>query len=152
VRASGFAASVALFLMLGLITAATAAAPRWTGVWRIDFTGSTGGIRDGASTLRLVQRGVKVTGSFPFQWQSDKGFGNGYCFTGRGGTIRGTVRGRTLTGVFLFPAGQRHARATATLTATLAPNGRKLEGRAEFTTGECSKVLTLLIFTGRKTG
>ena len=140
---------VALVATLGVAAASAAAGPTWSGRWRLTNIP----IRDGAGTMTLVQKGSTVTGRFPWQLYSDKGFGSsGYCYTGKGGTIKGTVRGRALTGVLVFPAGDGHPRSTAPFRATLSANGRRFEANGEVTSGECSTVAVYLSFTGARIG
>jgi hypothetical protein len=117
--------------------AAPAASSPWTGTWRIAAQKSAVPFY-GGNTFTLVQKGTAVTGRFTWELTSDKGFGGGFCHTGKGGTIKGTARGRKLTATMIWPARDGYARATAPFQATLSANGKTIDVRAHVTSGECA--------------
>ena len=89
--------------------------------------------------LTLSQKGKTVTGRFGWQLVYDKGYGSStYCYTGKGGTLQGTVKGRTLMGTMTYPARGGHPRSTATVEATMSQNGRAFDARSHIVTGECA--------------
>ena len=124
-----------LLLAGALATTTLGSAPTWSGKWRI-ISRDSPGFRDG-TTLVLGQKGAGVTGSFSWQFAAEHGFGSPPCFTGHGGTLTGMVKGRALTGSMVYPARERHTKATASLKATIAANGREIFGRGQILTGEC---------------
>jgi hypothetical protein len=122
---------------LACAAAAVAATPTLSGQWRLDPRESAG-FYEGA-VLVLKQRGSKVTGSFTWRFAAEHGFGSPPCFTGRGGTLTGVVRRRTLTATLVYPPREGHRRATASLTASISRNERAITGRGEMLSGECGR-------------
>jgi hypothetical protein len=75
-----------------------------------------------------------VTGRFGWWIAGEAGFGGSPCQTSRGGTIKGTVRGRVFVGTF------KHANAAGTLRLTLTATGRRIMGTSLITSGECANI------------
>jgi hypothetical protein len=126
---------IAALTALAVVAGAVAATPTLSGRWRLDARESAG-FYEGA-VLVLNQRGSEVTGWFTWRFAAEHGFGSPPCFTGRGGTLAGVVRGRTLTARLVYPPRDGHRRATASLTASISRNSRAITGRGEMLSGEC---------------
>lgn len=135
---------IVVLVVVGLFAASgvQAASPTWSGRWRVTGMPATGG-----DTMTLVQKGTVVIGKVPWQIFSDKGFGGGYCKSATGGAVRGTVRGRVLTGSITFPARGKLTQSVLTFKATLARNGRAFEGRGQLVKGDCSDYGVFPYFT-----
>ena len=138
----------ALAAALALPTRATT--PTWSGVWRFKSYAKIAGPFYGGNTLTLVQKGSTVTGSFGFFLSSDQGTVGRLCYTGKGGTVTGSARGRTLKATMIWPARGGHPRAKAPFTATMSRNGRTFEMRGEVTTGECGRSGVYLVLDAER--
>lgn len=131
----------------GALASVSSASPSWSGTWRLKPPARAALPFYGGNTVVLVQRGSKVTGRFDFEHVSDKGFGGGFCRSGKGGVVKGTAAGRSLRAKFIWPARGGHPRAVAPIRATLSRNGRTFQVDGQVTEGECGNFGAYLSFT-----
>jgi len=134
-RISFSAASAATLVALTFIASAASATPTWSGRWRAYPSGYFGNL-----TFVLKQTGPTVTGVFKWQLRAEHGFGGTPCSTGYGGTIRGAVRGRTLTAAMVYPGRDGYPKAALVLRATISQNGREILGSGQMRSGECKGI------------
>jgi hypothetical protein len=115
--------------------AQSAGPPMWTGTWRP--INSTSVLHDG-KTITLVQKGSTVTGTFAFYlslYRSGKS-----CFTGNGGSLRGTAHAQVLQGTMIWPAKGGYPLAKFPFKATLSKDGRLFHMKGSVTAGACKSI------------
>jgi hypothetical protein len=117
----GLSALAAVAVVLAAAPAGESASPGCSGRWRVD--GRHAPTFGGSRVFTLIQRGSTLTGTFSWQFKAEHGFGAPPCFTGHGGTLRGSAKGRTLTATLAYPRREGHQKATASFQAALSANG-----------------------------
>jgi hypothetical protein len=118
---------------------ASVAASPWTGTWKFKPAPKTNWMPfvEG-DTLKLAQSGSKISGTFGFQYQSDRGFATPLCHSPIGGYVVGTATGRTLDARLVWPAGDGYPRSVGPLKAKLSKSGRSfLVTEGMVTKGAC---------------
>ena len=123
----------------------------WSGTWRLqpDPRGDIPFVF-GRRALTLTQQGSVVRGRLGFYIGADKGFGGGYCYSNRGGVLRGVARGRNLTAEFVWPAGDGVPKMIARIRATLSLDGRRMHMRGKTTSGQCEPIAIYLNLTATR--
>jgi len=124
-----------LLLTLTLGSASAAGTPSWSGRWRTVPVGL-----EGDPILVLVQKGDQVRGRFGWQYRAENPPTYPSCYTGAGGTLRGTVRGRNLTAAMVYSSSNGHPKAALVLRATISANGRAILGSGLWRSGECKGI------------
>ena len=104
---------------------AAGGAPSYTGRWLRPKLEVQNGERE---TYSLLQRGNRVTGKH----SSQGAFIDVGCDTGKGGTIKGIVRGRKLEAAITWP------RSRGTLYLEISANGKRVQGQAGVFHGQCT--------------
>ena len=123
---------MSLALSVGLLAVAVgtqaASSLTWNGKWENTLI-----YWKGPPRITLVQKGRTVTGRHALAYYAEtpvKGVVLA-CHTRAGGTIKGTVKGRKLTGTITFP------NAKGVIYLELSANGRELFGQMNVRRGPC---------------